>query len=184
MEQETNKKVDTALTAGQDKIPDLQAYSLRIIQPEDNSKISHIIKNCLREFGADRDGFAFSDPETDTMFESYNGLDRAYLCIFKGDKLLGGAGFGPVKGLPDASLCELQKMYLIKETRGLGLGHKLLTQILFYAQKSGYKKIYLETLISMADANKLYEKFGFKDLLAPLGDTGHHGCDRWMIRDI
>jgi putative acetyltransferase len=33
-------------------------------------------------------------------------------------------------------------------------------------------------------AQALYRKHGFTPLCAPMGSTGHHGCDRWFIRDL
>ena len=81
-------------------------------------------------------------------------------------------------------ICELQKMYLIPEIRGLGLGLELLDLCINEAKALGFKKMYLETLYSMESANKLYTKCKFKELSKPLGQTGHHGCDRWMIRDL
>jgi len=33
-------------------------------------------------------------------------------------------------------------------------------------------------------ALKVYERFGFNYLSAPLGNSGHFGCELWMIRAI
>jgi putative acetyltransferase len=30
----------------------------------------------------------------------------------------------------------------------------------------------------------VYERAGFRYLDAPLGDTGHFGCDVWMLKDL
>jgi putative acetyltransferase len=30
----------------------------------------------------------------------------------------------------------------------------------------------------------VYEKFGFDYLNKPLGNTGHFGCDVWMLKNI
>ena len=43
----------------------------------------------------------------------------------------------------------------------------------------GYRTCYLETLAQMERARDLYERFGFLPLEAPMGDTGHFGCNRW-----
>ena len=43
---------------------------------------------------------------------------------------------------------------------------------------------FLETLDRMEGANRLYSKFGFEQVDKPVGDTGHFGCDRWLIKDL
>ena len=34
------------------------------------------------------------------------------------------------------------------------------------------------------DTAKVYEKFGFEYIYEPIGETGHHGCDVWMTKNI
>jgi len=33
-------------------------------------------------------------------------------------------------------------------------------------------------------AVSVYEKFGFTYLTGPMGNTGHFGCDVWMIKEL
>ena len=30
----------------------------------------------------------------------------------------------------------------------------------------------------------MYEKFGFTYLSGPLGDSGHNGCNIWMMKEV
>jgi putative acetyltransferase len=53
-----------------------------------------------------------------------------------------------------------------------------------HARQLGYRKIYLETLPELRQAVKVYEKFGFHYLEGPMGNTGHFGCNVWMLRDL
>ena len=46
------------------------------------------------------------------------------------------------------------------------------------------KTAYLETLAGMTVARKLYESLGFKQVHAPMGCTGHGGCDTWYAREL
>ena len=64
------------------------------------------------------------------------------------------------------------------------MGRKLMNHCLAAARDRGYKQIYLETLDKMFHARHLFEKYGFRSLDAPLGETGHHGCTKWAIRDL
>jgi putative acetyltransferase len=56
--------------------------------------------------------------------------------------------------------------------------------ILDAARQAGYRRCYLETLGTMGEARRLYEKHRFESIDAPLGNTGHSGCDQWMVRDL
>lgn len=47
-----------------------------------------------------------------------------------------------------------------------------------------YRECYLETLAQMDRARDLYERFGFLPLEAPMGDTGHFGCNRWYALSL
>jgi ribosomal protein S18 acetylase RimI-like enzyme len=61
-------------------------------------------------------------------------------------------------------IAELKRMYLKPQTRGLGLGKKLLESALENARSLGYRSIRLDTLPSMAVAIALYREFGFTDI--------------------
>ena len=84
----------------------------------------------------------------------------------------------------DADVCELRKMYFLPELRGRGAGRALMQRCLDAAREFGFRRCYLETLTGMNAAQSLYAKFGFTPLPGPLGNTGHHGCNRFFIRDL
>ena len=75
-------------------------------------------------------------------------------------------------------------MYFLPEARGKGMGEALLRHCLAVAEDLGYRTCYLETLTGMDQALKLYGKVGFRPLCAPLGRTGHGGCDHWFAREL
>jgi putative acetyltransferase len=52
------------------------------------------------------------------------------------------------------------------------------------AKNFGYESCYLESLSNMLDARRLYEKFGFKIIDAPMGNTGHSGCNVFMLKKL
>lgn len=143
-----------------------------------------VIRRVMPEFGADGPGFAIHDAEVNAMSAAYADPRSAYFVITEDDgRLLGGAGVGPLAG-GDAATCELRKMYLLPEGRGRGLGHRLMAACLDAARERGYGRCYLETLTGMDRAQALYRAVGFKALCAPLGRTGHGGCDRWFALDL
>ncbi|HEY5240755.1 MAG TPA: GNAT family N-acetyltransferase, partial [Polyangiaceae bacterium] len=79
---------------------------------------------------------------------------------------------------------ELRKMYLLPAARGLGAGKALLARCIEEARERGCRWMYLETLTAMEAAQRLYEGFGFRRLGAPMGATGHFGCDRWYSLEL
>lgn len=162
---------------------DLSSIIIRPIKPEDNPFLAVIIRNTLTEFGAAVPGTVFFDPTTDALFELFQTPRSAYFVAEKDGRILGGGGIFPTEGLP-GDTCELVKMYLVPEARGIGLGRTLIEKCLQQATEQGFSKIYLETLDELHFALKIYAKFGFEYLTAPMGNTKHFGCGLWMLKNL
>jgi len=155
---------------------------IRSIQQDDNAALAKIVRDTLAEFGANKPGTVYYDPTTDHLFEVFNSTPASkYFIAEKGGVILGGAGIYPTNGLPEAT-CELVKMYLKPEARGLGLGRTLIEKCLLAAKDMGYQQVYLESMPELKKALSVYEKFGFKYLKGPMGNSGHTGCDLWMLK--
>lgn len=161
----------------------LASIVTRTIQPGDNAAIAKIIRDTLEEFGANHPKTVYFDPTTDRLFELFQKPRSIYYIAEDDGKIAGGAGIYPSDGLP-GDTCELVKMYLVPNARGIGLGGRLIGQCLEFANNTGYRKVYLETMPELTQAMKVYEKFGFDYLAAPMGKTGHSGCSRWMMKEI
>jgi len=56
----------------------------------------------------------------------------------------------------------LERMYVKKELRRVGLGTKLFSTLLTFAKNNNYKKIFLSTWEDTISANNFYIKNGFK----------------------
>ena len=155
-------------------------YKIRLIEEKDNKVIEGIIRECLIEFGGNREGLAWADPDLGRFSEIYNKEGYRYWVVEdENGKVVGGVGIGKLTD----DVCELQKMYLLKETRGTGVAHKLMKIALDYA-KLYYKKCYIETLSNMIAANKFYKKYGFISLDKPYVQTAHYACDVWYIKEL
>jgi putative acetyltransferase len=156
---------------------------IRTIRPSDDAYIAKIIRESLKEFGADKPGTVYYDDATDHLSDLFSIPGSVYFVAEKNKEILGGGGIFPSNGLP-GGVCELVKMYLKKEARGYGLGKTLINNCLNFAKKSGYESVYLETMPELKKAVSVYEKFGFQYLDGPLGNTGHYGCDVWMKKEL
>lgn len=161
----------------------MPGVKLRTIQKDDNTQLAQIIRDTLTEFKANKPGTVYFDKTTDELFELFQHPRSVYYVALIDDEIVGGGGIYPSEGLPNGT-CELVKMYLLPEARGIGLGKRIIEECLDFAKQNGYSQVYIESMPELENALKVYEKFGFKYLSAPLGNTGHHGCEKWMIRSL
>ena len=157
--------------------------SIRPIEQNDNLQMARIIREVMTAYGAVGDGFSINDVEVDQMYEYYQKTGCSYFVITDGVELLGGGGIGPLLG-SEPGVCELKKMYFLPGIRGKGLGKQMVSTLLDQAKVLGYKTCYLETLDRMTEAKALYQKMGFDKLFAPLGNTGHGGCDSFYAKEL
>lgn len=158
-------------------------YYIQPISQNDNSKIAEVIRTVLIEHNVPKVGTAYADSSLDSMYETYHQEKSCYWVIISDDKVYGGAGIAPLENGPEG-VCELQKMYFLDEVRGKGLGAAMMKTCLKFAKEQGFKKCYLETMPNMNEAQKLYQKFGFEYLEAPMGFTGHTSCPVWLLLDL
>ncbi|MBS1642727.1 MAG: GNAT family N-acetyltransferase [Bacteroidetes bacterium] len=163
----------------------MQSVIIREIKLEDNVAIAKIIRNALEEFKANKPGTVYYDATTDNLFQLFQSTIKSKYFIVEqqNGEVVGGGGIYPTKGL-DNNTCEFVKMYLAKQARGLGLGKMIIEKCLQTAKENGYKKVYLESMPELKNALIVYEKLGFKYLDKPLGNSGHCGCDLWMLKNI
>jgi len=164
-------------------MPESVPYKLRPIEARDDAAMARIIRTVMPEFGATGSGFAISDPEVDWMSQAYAAPRSAYFVIERDGVVVGGGGVAPLVGGDDGT-CELRKMYFLPEARGLGAGAAMMDRCLESARGFGFSQCYLETLSGMDAAMRLYERSGFRRVQAPLGATGHGGCDSFYLRPL
>ncbi len=71
-------------------------------------------------------------------------------------------GCGAIRRLND-DICELKRMWFLKDYRGRGLGIKMAQMLLDFAREAGYKRVRLDTANEekQAQALKLYQRLGF-----------------------
>jgi len=153
---------------------------IREIQEQDNAAIASVIRAVLIEMEVPKVGSAYADPSLDYMYQHYQQDQGKYYVVELNGEILAGGGFGILPGAPK-EVCELQKMYLLPQTRGLGLGQKLIERCIVDAKALGYTQCYLETLPNMLAAQSLYKKMGFVYIDQPMGCTGHNACPVWML---
>jgi putative acetyltransferase len=102
-------------------------------------------------------------------------------------RVVGGAGYAPIdEDGHDAAerIAELQKLYVSKESRGLGASYRLIDAVESHARRDGYTTLYLETHHVLEAAMHVYERRGFQLIDAPLGHAQHTTMDRFYIKSL
>jgi len=156
---------------------------IRNIRQGDNAALANIVKGTLAEFGANHPGTVYYDATTNALYELFQKERSVYNVAELNGEVVGGGGIYPTDGLPQDT-CELVKMYLLPQARGLGLGKLMINKCINQASEMGYKKIYLETMPELKQALNVYAKFGFEYLKGPMGNSGHTGCSLWMLKEL
>jgi len=155
----------------------------RNLEQRDNKEIADLIRSVFREFDIARPGTVYFDPTTDDLFSLFLKHGSVYWIAEENGKIIGGCGIYSTTGLPEGC-CELVKLYLVSSQRGKGTGRKLLEKSLESARELGYKQVYLESLPELSKAIGLYEKAGFGMIDGPMGNSGHFGCNIWMLKNL
>ncbi|CAH0540137.1 GNAT family N-acetyltransferase [Vibrio marisflavi] len=153
------------------------------ITPKYDQEICNIIREVGKEFGAVGEGFGPGDEEVLNMSHYYcDEKISLYLIAINNGEVVGGCGIAPFNS--EQMVCELKKLFILPQARGLGIGKALTIKCLEYAKSKGFKKCYLDTLSNMQSAISLYENLGFTHLAQPIDGTIHNKCDVWMLKEL
>ena len=157
--------------------------SIRKIQKSDDTLLAKIIRSCFHDFKVPTPGTVYEDSATDHLSKLFTEKNSALFVSELDGELCGCCGIFPTEGLPE-KCAELVKFYIGKDFRGKGLGKQLMEESIDFAKKSGYESIYIESLPEFSTAVSIYEKQGFTYLEKPLGNSGHSGCNLWMLKSL
>ncbi|HEY5598551.1 MAG TPA: GNAT family N-acetyltransferase [Kiloniellales bacterium] len=123
---------------------------------------------CFQDFAAELAGLpgAYAPPRGGLWLARVDG------------KVAGTIAFRPLED----RICEMKRLWVRDEFRGLGLGRRLVETCLRAARGAGYSAMCLDTLGHMTAARTLYESLGFREIPAyytnPLDDV------RYMRREL
>ncbi len=94
-----------------------------------------------------------------SFYKDIENCFKAFWCMYAQGKVIGAVA---VKE-PDNISCELKSLYLLERYHGMGYGKRMLDIAIAYAKKSGFRKMYLDSLSTSKKAVALYRKAGFVD---------------------
>lgn len=104
-------------------------------------------------------GFA---TELDTLPGDYASPRGRLLLAREGDAVAGCVAMRPLT----RDTCEMKRLYVTPRFRATGVGRLLAERVIADARAAGYTRMYLDTLPTMASAQRLYESLGFRDIPA------------------
>jgi putative acetyltransferase len=89
----------------------------------------------------------------------YFGNRGMFLVLVDGEQVV---GTGAIRRLDD-EICELKRMWFLKEYRGQGFGWKMAQMLFSFARQTGYRKVRLDLANEerQSQALKFYRKLGF-----------------------
>ncbi len=76
------------------------------------------------------------------------------------------AGTIALKG-HDAATAEIKRLYVRPDSRGHDVGRRLVATVIAEARASGYRRLILDSHVSMTSAHRIYEGAGFRRVAVP-----------------
>ena len=98
------------------------------------------------------------DEELKDPSAKYTAPQGELLVAIEGDEVLGMVAYHRHSDIR----CEMKRLYVKPDARGLRLGDFLVQEIIERAKRCGYQEMVLDTLVPMKAAVHLYEKYGFE----------------------
>jgi ribosomal protein S18 acetylase RimI-like enzyme len=140
---------------------------LKIVAVE-RGKNLELVKSLLEEYFASREFEGSIFPEEVQAFQKQLSELPAEFAGPSGCLFLAMYGKLPAGcvGLRDLGngICEMKRLYVRPEFRGLKIGRKLMESIIVEARRIGYSAIRGDTIPSMQAAQALYASLGFKEI--------------------
>jgi len=99
--------------------------------------------------------------DMDDIRKSYFDDDGTFLVMVDGEQIV---GTGAIKKW-DTEICELKRLWFLKEYRGKGLGYSMILELFSFARNKGYQRVRLKTdPVAQSQAVNFYKRLGFHEI--------------------
>jgi GNAT superfamily N-acetyltransferase len=120
-----------------------------------------LIQEYVDSLGVDL-GFQEIEKELAAFPGAYGPPSGRILLAYSDGEPVGCVGLRPFEG----DCCEMKRLYVRPEFRGLGAGRALAIAVIDAARELGYRSMRLDTQPGMEAAQELYHSLGFRDIEA------------------
>ena len=131
--------------------------------PQDLADIRELFQAYAESLGID---LSFQDFESEltSLPGKYDATAKGALLLAKNSNRTS-LGCVAVRSWSD-DICEMKRLYVAPDARGTGLGKELANASIAQARVLGYSRMRLDTLATMAAAQKMYMQIGFREISA------------------
>lgn len=99
--------------------------------------------------------------DMDDIRRNYVDQGGVFLVLLDGGQIIGTGAIRSISG----AICELKRLWLLNEYHGRGLGYRMLQELLSFARRAGYERIWLETdSVHQSRAVVFYRRVGFREI--------------------
>jgi putative acetyltransferase len=130
------------------------------LSPADIDEARALLLDYQSDIGVDL-SFQHFEKELAQLPGTYTPPDGVFLMARVDGWPAGCCGFQPLPLSDHVNACEMKRLFVRPEFRGLGLGRRLVDAIITQAHVAGYNTILLDTLSDMETARGLYQEVGF-----------------------
>ena len=137
------------------------ALSIRALSADDDVELDHVrqfFRNYAAWLGVDL-CFQGFDEEMASLPGAYAAPQGRLFYADSGGQPAGCVGLRPLS----EGICEMKRLYVEPQVRGLGAGRSLVLAAIRAAKVLGYRRMMLDTLPAMRIAVKLYREMGFHE---------------------
>lgn len=151
-------------------------YRIRPAQfPDDAETVRQLFREYVDWLGMNLDFQGFEAELADLPGKYARPGGICLIAVSSDETALGCVALRPL----DPETCEMKRLYLRPAARGLGLGRALSVAVIDAAKAAGYRRMVLDTLLSLKDAIRIYDQLGFRRIAPyypnPLPDVVYMG---------
>lgn len=129
--------------------------------PDDLDAVRDIFREYAGSLGIDL-SFQSFDEELASLPGKYAPPAGAILLAWQDGNVVGSVALRAF----EYDICEMKRLYVRPEGRGQQLGRQLAQAVVHAAREAGYRKMRLDTLPTMHEAQRLYASLGFRPISA------------------